>query len=94
MIWNIALAWHESMSDEPRADVEPLWAWWSVAPSASLRCGHQGAVLLGFGLHPKDYQRWRDLRAHLQQCEELVANSSAFARSAAYLAALEAQLLE
>ena len=46
-------------------------------------------------LHPKDYQRWRDLRAHLQQCEETRRKQFRFRKDpAAYLATLEAQLLE
>jgi hypothetical protein len=46
-------------------------------------------------LQPKDYQRWRDLRAHLQQCEEARRKQFRFRKDpAAYLAALEAQLLE
>jgi hypothetical protein len=46
-------------------------------------------------LRPSDYQRWRDLRAHLQQCEETRRQQFRFRKDpAAYLAALEAQLLE
>jgi hypothetical protein len=46
-------------------------------------------------LRPSDYQRWRDLRAHLQQCEETRRRQFRFRKDpAAYLAALEAQLLE
>ncbi len=46
-------------------------------------------------LRPRDYQRWRDLRAHLQQCEETRRQQFRFRKNpAAYLAALEAQLLE
>ena len=45
-------------------------------------------------LEPSDYQRWRDLRAHLQQCEETRRQQFRFRKNpAAYLAALEAQLL-
>ncbi len=45
-------------------------------------------------LQPSDYQRWRDLRAHLQQCEETRRQQFRFRKNpAAYLAALEAQLL-
>jgi hypothetical protein len=45
-------------------------------------------------LRPRDYQRWRDLRAHLQQCEETRRRQFRFRKDpAAYLAALEAQLL-
>ncbi len=45
-------------------------------------------------LQPRDYQRWRDLRAHLQQCEETRRQQFRFRKNpAAYLAALEAQLL-
>jgi len=45
-------------------------------------------------LRPRDYQRWRDLRAHLQQCEETRRQQWRFRKNpAAYLAALEAQLL-
>jgi len=45
-------------------------------------------------LQPSDYQRWRDLRAHLQQCEETRRRQFRFRKDpAAYLAALEAQLL-
>ena len=45
-------------------------------------------------LRPGDYQRWRDLRAHLQQCEETRRQQFRFRKDpAAYLAALEAQLL-
>ena len=46
-------------------------------------------------LRPRDYQRWRDLRMHLQQCEETRRRQFRFRKDpAAYLAALEAQLLE
>ena len=46
-------------------------------------------------LQLKDYQRWRDLRAHLQQGEEARRKQLRFRKDpAAYLAALEAQLLE
>jgi hypothetical protein len=45
-------------------------------------------------LRPNDYQRWRDLRAQLQQCEETRRRQFRFRKDpAAYLAALEAQLL-
>ena len=45
-------------------------------------------------LQPRDYQRWRDLRAHLQQCEETRRQQFRFRKNpATYLAALEAQLL-
>ena len=45
-------------------------------------------------LRPSDYQRWRDLRAHLQQCEETRRRQFRFRKDpASYLAALEAQLL-
>lgn len=45
-------------------------------------------------LQLRDYQRWRDLRAHLQQCEETRRQQFRFRKDpAAYLAALEAQLL-
>ena len=45
-------------------------------------------------LRPSDDQRWRDLRAHLQQCEETRRRQFRFRKDpAAYLAALEAQLL-
>jgi hypothetical protein len=45
-------------------------------------------------LRPGDYQRWRDLRAHLQQCEETRRRQFRFRKNpVAYLAALEAQLL-
>jgi hypothetical protein len=45
-------------------------------------------------LRPSDYRRWRDLRAHLQQCEETRRRQFRFRKDpAAYLAALEAQLL-
>jgi hypothetical protein len=45
-------------------------------------------------LQPRDYQRWRELRTHLQQCEETRRRQFRFRKDpAAYLAALEAQLL-
>jgi hypothetical protein len=45
-------------------------------------------------LQLKDYQRWRDLRAHLQQCEQTRRQQFRFRKNpTAYLAALEAQLL-
>lgn len=45
-------------------------------------------------LQPNDYQRWRDLRIHLQQCEETRRRQFRFRKDpATYLAALEAQLL-
>ena len=45
-------------------------------------------------LRPSDYQRWHDLRAHLQQREETRRQQFRFRKDpAAYLAALEAQLL-
>jgi hypothetical protein len=45
-------------------------------------------------LRPRDSQRWRDLREHLQQCEETRRRQFRFRKDpAAYLAALEAQLL-
>jgi len=45
-------------------------------------------------LCPRDYQRWRELRLHLQQCEETRRRQFRFRKDpAAYLAALEAQLL-
>jgi hypothetical protein len=45
-------------------------------------------------LRPRDYQRWRDLRIHLQQGEETRRRQFRFRKDpAAYLAALEAQLL-
>lgn len=45
-------------------------------------------------LRPSDYRRWRDLRVRLQQCEETRRQQFRFRKDpAAYLAALEAQLL-
>jgi len=45
-------------------------------------------------LRPREYQRWRELRAHLQQCKETRRRQFRFRKDpAAYLAALEAQLL-
>lgn len=45
-------------------------------------------------LRPSDYQRWRELRMHVQQCEETRRRQFRFRKDpAAYLAALEAQLL-
>ena len=45
-------------------------------------------------LRPSDYQRWHDLRRHLQQCEETRRQQFRFRKNpTAYLAALEAQLL-
>ncbi len=45
-------------------------------------------------LRPCNYQRWRELRIHLQQCEETRRRQFRFRKDpAAYLAALEAQLL-
>jgi hypothetical protein len=45
-------------------------------------------------LRPSDYQRWRDLRAQLHQCEETRRRQFRFRKNpASYLAALEAQLL-
>ena len=45
-------------------------------------------------LRPSDYQRWRELRVHVQQCEETRRQQFRFRKNpAAYLAALEAQLL-
>ena len=45
-------------------------------------------------LRPSDYQRWRELRTHLQECEETRRQQFRFRKNpAAYLAALEAQLL-
>jgi hypothetical protein len=46
-------------------------------------------------LRPKDYQRWRDLRRHLQHREEARRQQWRFRRDpAAYLAAIEARLLQ
>ena len=45
-------------------------------------------------LRPSDYRRWRELRTHLQRCEETRRQQFRFRKDpAAYLAALEAQLL-
>ena len=45
-------------------------------------------------LRPRDYQRWRDLRVHVQQREETRRQQWRFRKDpAAYLASLEAQLL-
>ncbi len=46
-------------------------------------------------LRPKDYQRWRDLRRQLQQKEETRRQQWRFRKDpAAYLAAIEARLLQ
>jgi len=46
-------------------------------------------------LRPKDYQRWRDLRRQLQQREETRRQQWGFRKDpAAYLAAIEARLLQ
>lgn len=46
-------------------------------------------------LRPKDYQRWRDLRRQLQQREETRRQQWRFRKDpAAYLAAIEARLLQ
>jgi hypothetical protein len=48
----------------------------------------------GEELRPCDYQRWHELRVHVQQCEETRRQQFRFRKNpAAYLAALEAQLL-
>lgn len=45
-------------------------------------------------LQPRDYRRWRELRAQLQQREETRRQQFRFRKNpTAYLAALEAQLL-
>jgi hypothetical protein len=45
-------------------------------------------------LRPSDYQRWHELRVHVQQCEETRRQQLRFRKNPlAYLAALEAQLL-
>ncbi len=45
-------------------------------------------------LRPSDYQRWQELRMHVQQCEETRRQQFRFRKNPlAYLAALEAQLL-
>ena len=45
-------------------------------------------------LQPREYQRWRDLRQHLQACEETRRRQFRFRKDpVAYLAALETQLL-
>ena len=45
-------------------------------------------------LRPSDYQRWHELRVHVQQCEETRRQQFRFRKNPlAYLAALEAQLL-
>jgi hypothetical protein len=54
----------------------------------------KGQVFSVEELRPRDYQRWRKLREHLQQCEETRRRQFRFRKNpAAYLAALEAQLL-
>jgi hypothetical protein len=46
-------------------------------------------------LQPRDYQRWRDLRRQVQQCEETRRRQFRFRKDpAAYLAAIEACLLQ
>ena len=46
-------------------------------------------------LRPSNYQHWRDLRGHLQQCEETRRQQWRFRKDPViYLAALEAQLLQ
>ena len=46
-------------------------------------------------LRPGNYERWRELRRQLQQCEETRRQQFRFRKDpAAYLAALEAQLLK
>ncbi len=46
-------------------------------------------------LRPRDYQRWRDLRRQLQQREEARRQQWRFRKNpAAYLAAIEARLLQ
>jgi hypothetical protein len=45
-------------------------------------------------LRPSQYQRWRELRSHLQRCEETRRQQFRFRKNpTAYLAVLEAQLL-
>jgi len=45
-------------------------------------------------LRPSDYQRWHELRVHVQQCKETRRQQFRFHKNpASYLAALEAQLL-
>lgn len=54
----------------------------------------KGQLFSAEELRPCDYQRWRDLRRHLQQCEETRRRQFRFRKNpATYLAALEAQLL-
>jgi hypothetical protein len=46
-------------------------------------------------LRPSDSQQWRKLRRHVQQCEETRRRQFRFRKDpVAYLAALEAQLIE
>jgi len=46
-------------------------------------------------LQPREYQRWRDLRRQVQQREEIRRQQWRFRKNpAAYLAAIEARLLQ
>jgi hypothetical protein len=96
MSWNIALASREFMSAARQDGGEPFLASWFVAEYRVMAAVVTPPLLFSVeDLRPKDYQRWRDLRRQLQQREESRRQQWRFRKDpAAYLAAIEARLLQ
>jgi hypothetical protein len=84
---------HERRATGRRGAIPGVVVRGSVRLVAVLVC--QQEDLQAADLQPNDYQKWRDLRVHLQSRQETRRQQWRFRKDpAAYLAALEAQLLE
>ena len=81
------------MSAEPRGAIPGVVVRGSVRLMAVVVTKQED--LQAADLQPRDYQAWRQLRMHLQYRQEARRKQFRFRKDpAAYLAALEAQLLE
>lgn len=84
---------HERRATGRRGAIPGVVVRGSVRVMAAVKSSEQ--VFSVEELRPKDYQRWRDLRRQLQQREEARRQQWRFRKDpAAYLAAIEARLLQ
>jgi hypothetical protein len=95
MTWSTVLGWLASTSGGRQGEEEPFREWWFVVRSRLIAVvATRQHLYSAQDLRPGDYQRWHELRAQLQESEETRCLQFRFRKDpAAYLAALEAQLL-
>ncbi len=84
---------HERRATGRRGAIPGVVVRGSVRVMAAVTCKQQPFSVEE--LQPREYQRWRDLRRQVQQREEIRRQQWRFRKNpAAYLAAIEARLLQ